>query len=175
MSSTGTDLGAGRSLARAALAVAGLVLVAGGCAPAHQGTTTAAARPSPTHASPAAAYLAIATTGNRRLDADFDHLEDRDHANPPTARADLRDIAATERAFDQQLARLALPSAVEASARTLIRVNETRADLTARAAASTSLGQLHAAQAALTAANAPVERAVAAIRAELGLPPPDTS
>jgi hypothetical protein len=53
-------------------------------------------------------------------------------------------------------------------------VNETRAALTTQAAASTSPAQLDSFQRRLTASNAPVEQAAAGIRAQLGLPAPDT-
>jgi hypothetical protein len=53
--------------------------------------------------------------------------------------------------------------------------NESRARLSDRAAASASLAALHRYLPLLTAANAPVEDAVRVIRAELGLPPPQTS
>jgi hypothetical protein len=151
------------------------LLAASGCA-AHLG----AAAPVRTTARPvttvtaAAAYLAIATPANHRLDADFDRFDGPDRGDLASARADLRDIAATEHAFDHNLARLALPPMAAAWARTLITTNEARADLTARAAASPSLPHLNALRPALTAANAPVERAVTAIRAGLALPPPDT-
>jgi hypothetical protein len=47
--------------------------------------------------------------------------------------------------------------------------------LTTQAAASGTLDQLDSYKARLTAANAQVERPVKVIRAELGLPAPDTS
>jgi hypothetical protein len=122
----------------------------------------------------AAAYLAIATPANHRLDVDFDRFNGADRADLAAARMDLRDIAATEHAFDRNLAHLALPNAAAAWAHTLISTNEDRAALTARAAESISLAQLNGLRPTLTAANAPVERAVTAIRADLGLPPPDT-
>ena len=125
-------------------------------------------------ARPAAAYLAIAQAGNARLETDFDRLHGPDRTDPATADADLHDIAATEHLFDQRLANLALPPDAERWARTLIGVNEARAALTRQAAASRTPAQLAGYQARLTAANVPVEQAVRAIRAELGLPPPET-
>jgi hypothetical protein len=122
-----------------------------------------------------ARYLVIATTGNRRLNADFDPLEKRDRNDLARAKADLRDAAATERLFDRRLLRIVFPSATERVARDLYRVNEARARLTTAAAASTSLRQLHAYEPRLDAANKPVEQAVRTIRWQLGLPPPPTS
>ena len=57
----------------------------------------------------------------------------------------------------------------------LYRVNQARAQVTAEAAASTSLRQLHAWERRLAAANGPVEQAVKTIRRQLSLPPPATS
>jgi hypothetical protein len=122
-----------------------------------------------------ARYLVIARAGNRRLEANFDPLEGRDRNNLGRARADLRDAAATERLFDRRLRRIAFPSRTERVARDLYRVNQARARLTATAAASTSLRQLHAYEPQLDAANRPVEQAVRRIRRQLGLPPPPTS
>jgi hypothetical protein len=123
----------------------------------------------------AARYLAIAQAGNRRLERDFDPLEDRDRNNLARARADLRDAAATERLFDSRLRALRFPPATERVARDLYRINQRRATLTAAAAAAASLRWLHSYEPVLDAANVPVERDVAAIRRALGLPPPDSS
>ena len=119
--------------------------------------------------------LTIAISGNRRLNADFDPLEDRDRNDLARAKADLRDAAATERLFDGRLLRIVFPTETEQVARVLYRVNQARATLTTAAAASTSLRQLHAYEQRLTAANRPVEQAVRTIRRQLGLPPPPTS
>jgi hypothetical protein len=119
-------------------------------------------------------YLAIARPANRRLETDFDGLDD--HRNDlAAAKADLRDAAATERQFDRRLLALKLPAATETVARLLVTANEARARLTTAAAASTSLSQLHRYEPRLTAANASVEEAVRVIRSQLGLPPPETS
>ncbi|HXY71546.1 MAG TPA: hypothetical protein VEM41_03310 [Actinomycetota bacterium] len=121
-----------------------------------------------------AQYLVIARSGNRRLETDFDGLEDRDGHDLAAAEADLRDAAATERLFDRRLLAMTFPPALEALARTLFEVNESRASLTARAAASTSLGELAWYRPQLDTANGAVERWVRALRRQLGLPPPDT-
>lgn len=155
------------------LAVATGLLVASGCA-AGPLATGPSHRPASVATTAAAAYLAIANAGNHRLDTDVDRFDGPDRADLPAARADLRDIAATERTFDQRLAQLPLPPDSEAWARALIEANEARATLTGSAAASTSLRRLDGLRAQLTAANAPVEHAVTGIRASLHLPPPDT-
>jgi hypothetical protein len=122
-----------------------------------------------------ARYLAIAVAGNRRLETDFDRLDGRDRANLAAARADLRDIAATERLFDRRLASIVFPPATETAARLLVVVNESRARLTMEAAGAASLRQLQAYRRQLTAANGPVEDVVRVIRIQLGLPPAETS
>lgn len=169
----------------AAVALGCAVLLGAGCvagkpAPQAQHARSRAAAAGGTAARPenrtaAARYLAIATAGNRRLDTDFGRLEGRDRNRLAAAEADLRDAAATERLFDRRLLRIAFPPQTERVARVLYRVNQARAQVTADAAASTSLRQLHAWERRLAAANGPVEQAVKTIRRQLGLPPPATS
>jgi hypothetical protein len=137
---------------------------------ATSGLATAAAR-----RALAAQYLMIATAGNRRLEADFDPLDKRDRNDLVRAQADLRDAASTERLFDRRLLRIAFPPEIERVARELYNVNQARARLTAAAAASTTLPGLHSYEPVLNSANGPVERAVATIRRQLGLPPPSSS
>jgi hypothetical protein len=122
----------------------------------------------------AARYLVIANAGNRRLDAAFDPLKDRDRNNLAHAKVDLHDAAAAERLFDRRLLAIEFPAQIERVARDLFQVNQARARLTSTAAASTSLRQLHAYQMRLDAANRPVEQAVRTVRRQLGLPPPPT-
>ena len=124
----------------------------------------------------AARYMAIARPANRELDHEFDgfddHMKDGDLA---AARADLRAAVVTERRFDRQLIALSFPPRTEPFVRLLYRVNQARAELTSTAAGVTSLRELRGYQRRLDAANEPVEDAVRVIRAQLGLPPPDTS
>jgi hypothetical protein len=185
--------GYGRAGRGAALAVAcaGLVAAAAaGCAsdrPAAPSPGHSVARSSPAAVSPtrsptstaqravATRYLAIASAGNRRLETGFDRLDGQDRGDLSAAQADLRGIAATERLFDQQLSGMAFPAGTEQAARSLVRVNQARAQLTIMAARSASLPRLRAYERRLTAANEPVEAAVRLIRRQLGLPPPDTS
>lgn len=123
----------------------------------------------------ASRYLVIAKAGNRRLDANFARLAHRDRNRLAAAEADLRDVAATEQLFDRRLLEIAFAPGIEQVVRLLYRVNQARARLTSAAAAATSLGQLHAYDRRLTAANRPVEQAVRTIRRQLGLPPPSAS
>jgi hypothetical protein len=123
----------------------------------------------------ARSYLAIARPANRRLDTDFDGLEDAGHDDLAAAQADLRDAAATERRFDRRLLALRLPAPTEAVARLLVAANQARIRLAVAAATSTSLSQLRRYEPRLTAANAPVEQAARVIRSQLDLPPPETS
>jgi hypothetical protein len=177
------ERGPGRRRAGAGLVLAGAALLAAGCAGAGRPASAAPASPaapavqtlSPAQRKTAAhSYLAIALPANRRLDTDFDGLDDN-HNNLAGAEAALRDAAATERRFDRRLLALNLPAATETVARLLVTANEARARLTTAAAASTSLSQLHRYEPRLTAANRPVEDAVRVIRSQLGLPPPETS
>ncbi len=163
--------GCGRFPLGAAAALGCVALLGSGCAEARPGGLATGS----TRRALAAQYLTIASAGNRRLELDLDPLETRDRNDLAHARADLRDAAATERLFDHRLLRIAFPSETERVARDLYRVNQARARLTAAAAASTSLGQLHAYEPRLDAANGPVERAVRTIRRQLGLPPPSSS
>jgi hypothetical protein len=169
--------------AGAGLVLAGAALLAAGCSGAGRPAAAAPASPaapavqavSPAQRKAAAhSYLAIARSANRRLETDFDGLDDHP-GDLAAAKADLRDAAATERQVDRQLLALKLPAATETVARLLVTANEARARLTTAAAASTSLSQLYRYQPRLTAANAPVEDAVRVIRSQLGLPPPETS
>ena len=123
----------------------------------------------------AAEYLAIARAGNRHLEIDFNRLQGPDRNRLALARADLRDIAATERLFDRRLLSLRFPPGTEKFARFLVWVNQARASLTAAAARSTSLREVHSFESRMGAANVPVEQAVSLIRSRLGLPPPEKS
>jgi hypothetical protein len=123
----------------------------------------------------AARYLAIAQAGNRRLEVEFDRLHKEDRLRLAAAHRDLREIAATERLFDRRLLDIRFPAATERIARFLNWVNQARASMTAAAASSPSLARLRAGERRLTQANKPVEQAVAILRSQLGLPPPETS
>jgi hypothetical protein len=161
-----------RTVRRGALAVAaaGIAAIVGGCA-SSPASPAAATR----SGGAAAAYLAIAVEFNKQLDHEFDRLAAAERGDLTSARTDLQQIAATERAFDQRLTALSLPSGADATARALVTVNEARAALTTQAAASGTLDQLNGYKTRLTAANAQVEQPVKVIRAQLGLPAPNTS
>jgi DNA-binding GntR family transcriptional regulator len=186
---------AGASLVTAGSVLLGTALLAAGCAssgpparspasqsPASQGTASQSPAARGTAATTAeltamaARYMAIARSANHELDHEFDgfddHIKDGDLA---AARADLRAAVVTERRFDRQLIALSFPPRTEPFVRLLYRVNQARAELTSTAAAATSLRELRGYQRRLDAANEPVEDAVRVIRAQLGLPPPDTS
>jgi DNA-binding GntR family transcriptional regulator len=186
---------AGTSLVTAGSVLLGSALLAAGCAssgppaqsPGSQGTAsqgTASQSPAARGTAAttaeltamAARYMAIARPANRELDHEFDgfddHMKDGDLA---AARADLRAAVVTERRFDRQLIALSFPPRTEPFVRLLYRVNQARAELTSTAASATSLRELRGYQRRLDAANEPVEDAVRVIRAQLGLPPPDTS
>ncbi len=179
--------GCGRGRVGAAAVAGWVMLMTAGCA-GGQSSGPVPSGPGAGHASPvagtaagsarrvlAARYLAIAVAGNRRLDIDFDRLAGRDRSDLAAARIDLGDAAATERLFDQRLARIAFPAGIEKIARLLVLSNQVRSKLTSAAASSVSLSQLRAYERRLTAANGPVEEAVDVIRSQLGLPSPETS
>jgi hypothetical protein len=174
----------------AAMTVAAVAALAAGCAGAPVPPAAPPATPFlATHPSPAPAalatgaqrrelaarYLAIARPGNRRLEAEFGRLAGRDRARLAAAHRDLRQVAATERLFDRRLLGLAFPAATERIARFLCWANQQRASMTATAAAAAPLARLRAAERRLRSASKPVEQAVAIIRSQLGLPPPETS
>ena len=173
-----------RRRAAPAAACALLLVLAAGCGPEAARSSTAGKHHVAAPSRPAltsgvrralgAQYLVIANAGNRRLETDFDGLEDLGGRDLAAAEADLRDAAATERLFDRRLLAMTFPPALVAVARTLFEVNESRASLTVRAAASTSPAELAWYRPQLDAANGPVERWVRVLRRELGLPPPDT-
>ena len=120
-------------------------------------------------------YLRIAEPANGRLEIDFDRLAGPDRAHLTAAEGDLRDAASTERLFDREILTLSLPPAVEATARDLVRVNESRARLTLAVSADHTLQQLAHDETILTAANEPEAEAVRSVRRQIGLPPPSTS
>ena len=176
---------AGTSLVTAGSVLLGSALLAAGCAssvpPARSPASQGPASQSPAAATAeltamAARYMAIARPANRELDHEFDrfdgHIKDGDLA---AARADLRAAVVAERRFDRQLIALSFPPRTEPFVRLLYRVNQERAELTSTAAGVTSLRELRGYQRRLDAANEPVEDPVRVIRAQLGLPPPDTS
>jgi hypothetical protein len=123
----------------------------------------------------AARYLAIAKAGNARLEIEFRRLHGPDRGHLAAAHRDLRDVAATERRFDKRLLGIAFPAGTERIAQFLYWVNQARASMTIAAASARSLTRLHADEQRLKSANAPVEQAVAMVRSQLGLPPPESS
>jgi hypothetical protein len=178
-----------RRAAIAAVAVAAVAALAAGCAgspppAAPPGSPGPAGNASPPPAALATGaqrreladrYLAIARAGNQRLEAEFGRLEGRDRNRLTAAHRDLLQAAATERLFDQRLLGLAFPAATERIAQFLYWVNQERASMTVAAASSASLARLRATERRLRLASKPVEQAVAIIRSQLGLPPPETS
>jgi hypothetical protein len=152
-----------------------LIPAAAGCSSGGAGAAAPTAAPSPGLHALAAEYLAIAEPANHRLDVEVSAYADHAHHNLAAAEHALRAEAATERSFDRQLAAIAFPPAIEATARALIRVNEIRARLALRQAAASSLPALRSFTAGHRAADAEVEAQVRVIRTELGLPPPAAS
>lgn len=166
-----------------------LAVLAAGCASGHQAATrgkqaTHVSTPSPSaQPSPgrqeiralAAAYMAIATPANRRLDHAVDRFGDSERDNLAAAAADLRSEVAAERWFDKHLLKIPFPPAIKAIATSMVRANDRRIRLTGLEARSTSLTQIRSFTIRHKAADAAVEVDVRAIRQMLGLPPPSTS
>jgi hypothetical protein len=151
--------------------VLGLVLASGGCTSAQQ----ARRHSTPSMRALAAEYMAIARPANHRLDVAVEAYEHHAHDNLAAAEAALRLEAATERRFDRQLAAITFPPAIASTASALIRVNEIRARLTERQARARSISALLSFADDHKMADAQVEAQVRVIRAQLGLPPPETS
>jgi hypothetical protein len=164
----------------AATIILGIVVLVGGCSTSSREDASNVGSQSKVAVtndgrSSASRYLVIAVAGNNRLEVDFDQLSGRDRDRLSNAVADLSNASATERLFDRRLLMIAFSPAVEAIAEALYAENESRAELTAEAARSRTLGQLSGYESRLSAANAPVEREVRLIRSSLDLPPPMTS
>ena len=123
----------------------------------------------------AAAYLAIARPANEKLDKAEKHYARYCRTNLVAAEAALRAQAAIEHRFDVQLATIRFPPAVEATASALIRVNQIRIAVTVRQAGARSVRALLDMTGGHKAADAEVEAQVSVIRAQLGLPPPESS
>jgi hypothetical protein len=161
-------------------AVVCLALGAAGCGPPHHPAARPSDRPGASSAAPgiralAADYLAIARPANHRLDIEVSAYAKHARHDLAAAADALRAQAATERHFDRQLAAIPFPRAIDATARALIGVNEIRARLTEQQAAATSIPALLSFSGRHKAADAQVEAQVRVIRAELGLPPPESS
>lgn len=120
----------------------------------------------------ASKYLAVARPANERLDPANDGFEDSRHDNLAVAEADLRSEAATEHWFDQRVSRIAFPPAIAAMVTALVRVNQSRIELTRREAQSATLHQLRTCTPRHRRADAAVEAEVRLIRKALQLPPP---
>ncbi|HEX9539966.1 MAG TPA: hypothetical protein VGA04_17540 [Streptosporangiaceae bacterium] len=164
-----------------------LMILAGGCAAGRTPGPSGAA-PSPPSGRPAAPagpgrnvkalasrYLAIAVPANHRLDSEVDGFTRHERNDLAVAERDLRAEAATERWFDQRLAKIPFPPGIAGTARALIRANQSRAGLTGRQARSASITALQSFTGRHRAADAAVEAQVRVIRRALGLPPPASS
>lgn len=163
-------------------AAAGLcLLLAAGCASQTGGSTggsghsNGASAPTSRTKPSADAYLMIAVPANHQLDHEVDGYDDHAHDNLAAAEAALRAEAATERRFDEFLAKIRFPGHIAVTALALVRVNQRRIDLTELQARSGTYASLLSFSRAHKAADAAVETQVRIIRRELGLPPPENS
>jgi len=123
----------------------------------------------------ASRYLAIAVPANHRLDSEVDGFTGHERTDLAVAERDLRAEAATERWFDQRLAKIPFSPRIAGMARALIRANQNRAELTGRQARSDSITALRSFTGRHRAADAAVEAQVRIIRRALDLPPPSSS
>lgn len=182
-----TLTGAGRPwVARtgSVLAVTFLMILAGSCdtgrapgpsGPAPSPPTGGSAAPGNNVKALASRYLAIAVPANHRLDSEVDGFTRHEHTDLAVAERDLRAEAATERWFDQRLAKIPFSPGSAGPARALIRANQNRAELTGRQARSATITALQSFTGRHRAADAAVEVQVRVIRRALGLPPPSNS
>jgi hypothetical protein len=161
-----------------------LILAIAGCASGHAASEAAGGTHNAQHAhreagrdlrALAKAYVEIAEPANHRLDVEVDKYEDERHHDLAAAESALRAQAATERQFDRNLAKIGFPPAIAATARALIGVNEIRARMADREAKARSISDLLSFDSQHKLADAQVEAQVKVIRAQLGLPPPETS
>lgn len=152
-----------------------LVVVAGCASQPARPVRAGSDRTSPGREAQAARYLAIALPANRRLDAEENDYTRYEHHDLAQAESALRAQAATERAFDQALLKIAFPHRVASAARALVQANQRRIALTERQARSNSISGLVSFDGLHKVADAGVEARVRIIRSELGLPPPDNS
>jgi hypothetical protein len=161
-----------------------LILAIAGCASGHAASGATGGTHDAQHANREAgrnlgalakAYLEIAEPANHRLDVEVDKYEDQRHHDLAVAQSALRAQAATERQFDRKLAKIRFPPAIAATARALIRVNEIRARMADRESRARSISDLLSFDSQHKLADAQVEAQVKVIRAQLGLPPPETS
>jgi hypothetical protein len=120
-------------------------------------------------------YLGIASPANRRLEVDNDGYAAAEKDNRVKAERFLRSEVTAEQLFDSELLQIKFPPLVEGQVQALVRANNERIALTQLQARATTLGALRDFDARHKAADAAVEAPVRRIRAELGLPPPETS
>lgn len=120
----------------------------------------------------ASKYLAVAHPANERLDRANDGFEDAQHDDLAAATADLRSEAVTEDWFDQRVSQIPFPPAIAAMVTALVRVNQSRIELTRREARSATITQLRTYLPRHRRADAAVEAEVRQLRAALHLPPP---
>jgi hypothetical protein len=161
-----------RHAGRAALGCLALAALAAGCGgsqPAGSALTAAQRHRL------AKEYLAVALPANGQLDHEVDGYGDAEKDDDlAAARTDLAGEVATERAFDAAVLRIRFPASIEGPVRALVRANGARIALTLRQEGAGSVAVMRALDRRHKAADAAVEAPVRVIRADLGLPPPDT-
>lgn len=142
-------------------------LAAAGCAPSLSPSGLACT----TKQMLASQYTAIATPADQQLAADAAAYTANKARNLTVAEAALTAEAATEQAFDKNLATITFTPQVTAIATALIQANQASAKITAEQARSNSLSQLRSFKRRNDAADAAVRNQVNRLRRALDLPP----
>jgi hypothetical protein len=120
----------------------------------------------------ASEYMAIMTPASQQLNTEMAAYTASEKHNLAEAEAALTAEVTSERAFDTSLAAITFPPAIAPIARSLIRANQARAELTAEQARSSSLTRLRSFNRRVQAAGAAVQSEVTLIRQALDSPPP---
>jgi len=120
-------------------------------------------------------YLLIANPANQQLNNEVTAFTASERNNLIAARTNLRAEVATASRFNQQLAAIKFPAAIEAIARNVIRVNQARGRVIARQARARTLVRMRTFDARHAAADAAVEAQVKRLRQALHLPAPAAS
>ena len=116
-------------------------------------------------------YAAITAPVNQQLKTDMAAYGASEWRHLAAARAALTAEVTVENSFGASLARFPFPPDTAQLAKTLIQVNETRAQLTAEQARSSSLKRLRSFNRRVKAAAAAVRAAVTLVRQSLDSPP----
>jgi hypothetical protein len=119
----------------------------------------------------ASEYTAIMTPASQQLNTDMAAYTASEKHNLAEAEAALTAEVTSERAFDTSLAAITFPPAIAPIAKSLIRADQARAELTAEQAGSSSLTRMRSFSRRVQAAGAAVQTEMTLIRHALDSPP----